>query len=124
MDSILGWIQATLVKKLGPSYRTSLGGIGMILSGAAVVIAMLTGHRELSQENIGIATGLFTGGYAAIQAKDKGVTGIGANATADVRKDATALMPEPPALPAPSIPKIPAQNAPNPLGAFQSGAKD
>lgn len=64
----------------GKSWKTTAGGIGMILAALAHIITMITGNATFSIEGITIDITGITGGLALLNAKDNNVTGAGINA--------------------------------------------
>ncbi len=58
----------------GKSWKTTGGGIGMILAALAHILAMITGNAEFSISAISADFMGITGGIALINAKDNNVT--------------------------------------------------
>lgn len=57
------------------SWKTTVGGIGMILAGLAYFASVLSGEVSFSMEGAMLAFGTLSGGVSLVFAKDKDVTG-------------------------------------------------
>jgi len=70
----------------GKSWKTTTGGVGMVLAGLAYFIAVITGQTPITFEGATAAFTGISGGIALIFAKDSNVTGAGHNGTMDDAK--------------------------------------
>lgn len=69
--------------KTSKSWKTTLSGVGMILSALGIGISILTGKTDFSMEALAGIVGLVTGGIGLITAKDKDVTGVPQDGSAE-----------------------------------------
>ena len=67
----------------GKSWKTTLAGISMILTGITGAIAIATGQVEFSMTALTAVVGSIGGGLGLIFAKDKDVTGVPQDGSAE-----------------------------------------
>ena len=68
------------------SKNTTWAGIGGILAGLAIIVKMLSGEEGFSIDTAMVAVGLISAGLTGIFAKDKNVTGVPQDGSAEKPK--------------------------------------